>query len=77
VFGKEQIIAVKDGELVLPASLVNGLIYTVVACPINASERIEDHYGINIGGWAVPVNALWGKQVELRNLLEAMDSILN
>ena len=71
-FDEKPIIDVKPEGLVLPASLVYGLIAAVVACPINVGERVNDAYGINVEGVQIPLNKLWGKRDELRALYAAM-----
>jgi hypothetical protein len=74
IFNDKRLIEVQSDKLILPSSLVSGLIYSVVACPINAAERIADTYGVDIGGWKIPVNSLWGKRAELVALLAAIDA---
>lgn len=66
---------VEDNLLVLPASIVYGLITAVVVCPENADQTISVEYGLNVRGFQIGLNKLWGKKQELLNLFAAMDAI--
>lgn len=74
-FVEESIVKVEDGLLVLPASLVNGLIVAVVVAPVNKDESLPERYGITVGGHQIPANKLWGKKDKLLDLYAAMDAI--
>lgn len=75
-FHEGQSFKVESGRLVLPASLVLGLIVTVVVSPANKSEvTLDERHGINICGYQVSLKRLWGKRQELLELYRAMDEI--
>jgi len=70
-FVDEYKFQVENDLLVLPSSLVYGLIAAVVVCPENADQTIPDHYGLNVRGFQIKLNDLWGKKQELENLFAA------
>jgi len=51
-----------DEQLLLPTSLVVGLIMAVVGSKVNAAEAIERVYVIHAGGRTLHVSDFWGKQ---------------
>lgn len=75
VFQSEVKFEVKTDEIRLPSTLIVGLLVAVVACPANSDETIPENYGLNVGGYGLPFNALWGKKDKLWNLYQAMDEI--
>jgi hypothetical protein len=59
--------------LVLPAELIYGLITAVVIAPVNAGEKLPDHFGFIINGCCrLRADAVWGKRAEFRWLLDAV-----
>ena len=74
-FVDENKFQVKNELLVLPSSLVYGLIAAVVVCPENTDQTILDDYGLNVRGFQIKLNDLWGKKQELENLFAAMEAI--
>ena len=58
-------ITVQDGLLVLPASLIVGLVMAVVVCPANADESLPSECSLNIGGSDYPLSNFWGKKDDL------------
>ena len=64
-FEEGNIIAVQDGLLVLPASLIDGLIMAVVVCPDNADKSLPSERSFNIGGSDYPLSNFWGKKDDL------------
>lgn len=62
-----------DGQTqVLPSCLINGLLISVVAAPVNTGERVGDQYGLLLRGYHAPLNLLWGKRDQITDLLEAI-----
>jgi len=74
-FVDENKFQVKHDLLVLPASIIYGLIVAVVVCPENGDQSIPDDYGLNVRGFHIKFNDLWGKKQELANLFAAMEAI--
>jgi len=74
-FVDENRFQVDNGLLVLPASLIYGLIAAVVVCPENTDQSIADNYGLNVRGFQIRLNDLWGRKAELENLFAAMEAI--
>ena len=74
-FVDENKFQVDNDLLVLPASLVFGLIAAVVVCPENADQTIPDNYVLNVRGFQIKLNDLWGKKQELENLFATMEAI--
>ncbi|MEZ5427534.1 MAG: hypothetical protein R2747_14775 [Pyrinomonadaceae bacterium] len=52
---------VKDGKLLIPHTLVGGLLGLAVVHPINEDEEIGDKYWINISDFKMFVSELWGR----------------
>lgn len=59
--------------LVLPASLIYGLIAAVVVCPNNSNQSMPEKYGLELNGIQFIFNNWWGKKEELENQLFASD----
>jgi len=68
-FTNEGVIKVKDNSLILPASLIFGLIVAVVVSPTNAGESIGDSYTLNFRDNHQKLNELWGNKLELETLM--------
>jgi hypothetical protein len=51
--------------LVLPSSLILGLLIAVVSSPVNASQRADDTCAFHWRGNEIKLNALWGNRSEL------------
>ena len=67
-FVDENKLQVENDLLVLPASLIYGLIVAVVVCPENTDQTIPDNYRLNLRGVQIKLNDLWGKKTKLENL---------
>ncbi len=67
-FTDEGVFKSGGGKLILPASLVNGLIAAVVGSPGDSDETIPSRYAFVIAGREVPLNGLWGKKDEMLRL---------
>jgi hypothetical protein len=74
-FVDENRFQVENDLLVLPASLIYGLIAAVVVCAENTDQTIVGNYGLNVRGFQIKLNDLWGKKTELENLFAAMEAI--
>jgi hypothetical protein len=64
-FENRNAIVVRDGLLVLPASLISGIVVAVVVSPVNTTESLPGGCSLNIDGRSYPLNDFWGKQAEL------------
>ena len=53
--------AKKGEKLLVPASLVSGLLGLVVVHPVNKDEVISNHYWINISDFKMFISELWGR----------------
>ena len=69
-FTGEGQIRVDEDSLVLPSSLVYGLIAAVVASPANVDERVSGGSLLNLGYGPMLLNCFWGKRDELIWLLD-------
>jgi hypothetical protein len=70
-FTNEYQIRCNYGALVLPASLVYGLIVAVVVAPVNAGESTGQPNMLIMGQVPIPISKLWGRRAELLWLLDA------
>lgn len=52
---------IKDGKLLIPHTLVGGLLGLIVVNPVNRDEEIGDKYWINISDFKMFVSELWGR----------------
>lgn len=52
---------VKNGKLLLPNTLIGGLLAVTIVQPINKNETIPDKYWINISDFKMFVSELWGR----------------
>ncbi len=53
---------IKDGKLLLPPGLVNGLLGSVIFHPINKDEAIGEKYWMNISDFKMFISELWGRR---------------
>jgi hypothetical protein len=60
-FNKLREIVVVEEKLLLPKSLIFGLIAAVIVNPINKNEKINDKYWINIWDFKMFISELWGR----------------
>jgi hypothetical protein len=51
----------KDGKLLVPSTLVSGLLGLIVLHPVNKNETIPDKYWINISDFKMFISELWGR----------------
>ncbi|MGB2809945.1 MAG: hypothetical protein WBC22_19550 [Sedimentisphaerales bacterium] len=63
-------IKVDDDLLVLPATLVYGLMFAVIASPVNINETAPHNWGITCGENRALLNDLWGKKDRLLKLFD-------
>ncbi len=49
-------------KLVLPRTIVSGLIVAVVVATVNKAEMIAPSYQFTFGGKSIPLNDLWGRR---------------
>lgn len=62
-----------DGTLVLPSSLVSGLILSVIVNPVHAGVTTTSDVALTMDEFCnIPVDKLWGKRDELRRLWDAL-----
>ncbi len=52
---------VRDNKLVLPESLISGLLGVVIVHPENKNEQIGDQYWMNISDFKMFISELWGR----------------
>jgi len=52
---------VKNGKMLLPRGLVNGLLGSVIFHPINKDETIGEKYWMNISDFKMFISELWGR----------------
>ena len=53
---------VKNGKMLLPRGLVNGLLGSVIFHPVNKDETIGEKYWMNISDFKMFISELWGRQ---------------
>lgn len=71
IFQEERLIEANGGgKLVLPTSIVYGLLTSVVVAPTNAKEKSPRPVFLNLPCLRIPIEMAWGKKTEL---LWAMD----
>lgn len=58
-----------DGELLLPADLIYGLVIAVVSSPTNVDEKAEGDPVFSFGGKSVRINELWGNHAKVTSFL--------
>lgn len=52
---------IKNGKLLLPRGLVNGLLGSVIFHPVNKDETIGEKYWMNISDFKMFISELWGR----------------
>lgn len=66
---------VQDDFLEIPGSLIFGSMVAVVCCPANTGEIMQADLCLDLSGYQIPFNKLWGKKDRLWNLYEAVHAI--
>lgn len=61
VFAKGNRFDKKDEKLLVPSTLVSGLLGLIVVHPANKNETMDDRYWINISDFKMFVSELWGR----------------
>jgi len=75
-FQKERVLHASGGHIVLPSSLIYGLVMSVVIAPVNAAEQSPKINIFNIPEFGpLPVNQMWGRRAEVLWFLGAVDSM--
>jgi hypothetical protein len=70
-FKEGRAITVEGGTvLVLPSTLVLGLVLAVVASPVNAGETLVSQFEVTLGDKTALINDLWGRREQLLSLLQ-------
>ena len=54
------------GELCVDPMLLSGIIMSIVGCPVNRNEQIENWYWLPSTVLQNPINTLWGSEVRVR-----------
>ncbi|EIZ1412020.1 hypothetical protein MOV01_004366 [Vibrio vulnificus] len=67
-FHDRDAIEIADKELVLPSSILWGLLGVVVFCPANVNEETDDRYYISIFGNRFVINDFWGQEAVARHV---------
>ncbi len=60
-FGSDGSFEVKNNKLLLPNSLIGGLLGVIIVQPVNKNETIPDQYWINISDFKMFVSEFWGR----------------
>ena len=55
-----------NGQVCTDPMLLSGIIASIVGCPVNRHERIEDRYWLPSAALQAPINDLWGKTDQIR-----------
>ena len=55
-----------DEQVCTDPMLLSGIIVSIVVCPVNGHERIEDRYWLPSAALQDPINDLWGKSDQIR-----------
>lgn len=53
---------VKNGQMLLPRGLVNGLLGSVIFHPVNKTETIGEKYWMNVSDFKMFISELWGRR---------------
>ena len=69
IFTKDSSFEVRGELIVMPSSLVYGLIVAVIVCRRNANEFIRERYRLELGDNKIKINKLWGKREPLDILM--------
>ena len=75
-FSKENKISVNNGKIVLPASLIYGLIISVVISPSNKDEKCSKDQFLNLWNFCIPINKLWGHRNKLIWLMDVLSEVM-
>jgi hypothetical protein len=60
-FNSTGIFEVKNGKMLLPRGLVNGLLGSVIFHPVNKDETIGEKYWMNVSDFKMFISELWGR----------------
>jgi hypothetical protein len=60
-FNSNDSLEVKNNKLLLPKSLIRGLVGVVIVQPVNSDETVPDEYWINISDFKMFVSEFWGR----------------
>jgi hypothetical protein len=74
-FTDEMQIRIEDGVLILPSSLIYGLVIAVVVSPANRDQHTPKEGMLNLGNFPIPINKLWGRRDELLWLLDVVNEV--
>ncbi len=72
---EHQIRMEEHGTLVMPSSLVYGLITAVVVSPTNRGECGSNEGTLNLDNFPIPLSKLWGRREELLWLLDVCNEV--
>ena len=61
-FNTEGRFEMRDGKLMLPPGLVNGMLGSVIFNPVNAHETIGEKYWMTISDFKMFISELWGRR---------------
>ena len=64
IFAQEIVIKVEDNKLILPSSLIYGLLVAVIISPVNKNEKTSRDEILNLHNFPIPINHLWGRYDE-------------
>jgi len=59
------VISVMKGRLLLPQSLIYGLVVAIVVSPKNENETASENCMISFGDFSIPFTKLWGRRQEM------------
>jgi hypothetical protein len=62
LFAPSSEFELKDSKLLIPESLILGLLGTVILHPENKTEEIGDKYWMNISDFKMFISELWGRR---------------
>lgn len=60
-FAATDVFEIKRNRLLIPLSLLGGLLGVVIVQPINKNEIIDDKYWMNIADFKMFISELWGR----------------
>lgn len=60
-FASTDVIEIKRNRLLLPVSLLGGLLGVVIVQPVNKDETIDEKYWMNIADFKMFISELWGR----------------
>lgn len=73
-FSDRNTIQVQAGSLVLPASLIYGMLVAVVVSPVNSGESLADSYTLTYRNQMLQLNQLFAKPARLQQLFDDGDA---